>query len=783
MPSIISGYEYDIFISYRLKDNKHNGWITSFVENLQGELESTFKEEISVYFDINPHDGLLETHDVDASLKEKLKCLVFIPIISRTYCDPKSFAWEHEFKAFIELASHDQIGLKVKLPGGNVASRVLPVQIHEIDVNDKNLLESELGGPLRGIEFIYREPGVNRPLLATEDHPDHNLNKTFYRNQINKVANTIKEILTGIENPLREPKNISNGTSEFMPSVRKNLKKKIFAGSILLLVLVVMGYLIVPRLIKPIEQIEKSIAVLPFVNESPNKENEYVCDGVMRTILNDLLKIVDLRVKGGTSVERFRDLHKDIKDIGRELQVSYLLEGSVWKSGDNLRIIVHLIDSRTGDLKWSDIYEGKYTNEIFDFQSKVAKKVATSLQAVISPLELRKIEEKPTTQMRAHDLQMRAEEMIRKWRYTGDSITLKMVFNLLNQALKVDPRYLDAIVAKAMIFSETGRYDSALFYIEKIKAIDPENISIYGQKGLIYLYSYNADSALKYFLIEDELMPNSWTKLAIGQVYIFLKKEIIKGISYFQESIDFGGASEPEINQSISIMYSNIDYYSKAEKYLRNALSITSECELIKDYIFILLSEVNKNKTLNLLDSISDVTACQQNCDLMRFITYTSQRDFENAEEYYNKVLNAGYKSDYVVDKHVKQADITDLYIGFFYNETGRKSEAKSILNKFIQRDKDEMTLNKNERAFSILNLHLAAAYAILDDNKNSLLHLAEFEKTTLGEWPFKVATFPVFDKLRSNPEFNSILKKIEDKKADIRAQIMKMEQRKEINM
>jgi hypothetical protein len=113
MASIIPGYQYDIFISYRQKDNKHDGWVTEFVNNLKGELESTFKEEISVYFDINPHDGLLETHDVDASLKEKLKCLDFIPIILRTYCDPKSFAWEYEFKALLDLAYKDYIGLYI----------------------------------------------------------------------------------------------------------------------------------------------------------------------------------------------------------------------------------------------------------------------------------------------------------------------------------------------------------------------------------------------------------------------------------------------------------------------------------------------------------------------------------------------------------------------------------------------------------------------------------------------------------------------------------------------
>ncbi|MFO7622102.1 MAG: hypothetical protein R6W81_12680, partial [Bacteroidales bacterium] len=121
MPSIIPGYEYDVFISYRQKDNKYDGWVTEFVENLKKELEATFKEEISVYFDINPHDGLLETHDVDASLKEKLKCLIFIPVLSRTYCDPKSFAWVNEFMAFVKQATDDQYGLKVKLPNGNIA--------------------------------------------------------------------------------------------------------------------------------------------------------------------------------------------------------------------------------------------------------------------------------------------------------------------------------------------------------------------------------------------------------------------------------------------------------------------------------------------------------------------------------------------------------------------------------------------------------------------------------------------------------------------------------------
>ena len=199
MSSLIEGYNYDIFISYRQKDNKGYHWVSEFVEALKTELESTFKEEISVYFDINPNDGLLETHDVDASLKEKLRCLIFIPIISRTYCDPKSFAWELEFMSFVEMASKDQYGLKVKLPNGNVAGRVLPVRIHELSADDIELVKSHIGH-IRSVDFIYKSTGVNRPLQINEDHPHDNLNKTYYRDQINKVANAIDEIITGIRN-------------------------------------------------------------------------------------------------------------------------------------------------------------------------------------------------------------------------------------------------------------------------------------------------------------------------------------------------------------------------------------------------------------------------------------------------------------------------------------------------------------------------------------------------------------------------------------------------------
>jgi hypothetical protein len=133
MASIIEGYEYDIFISYRQNDNKYDSWVTEFVANLKKELEAAIKEKIIIYIDENPCDGLLETDIVDKSLSNKLKSLIFIPVLSQTYCDPTSYAWQHEFKAFHEIAKDDQFNREVKLRNGNVAGRILPIRIHDLD--------------------------------------------------------------------------------------------------------------------------------------------------------------------------------------------------------------------------------------------------------------------------------------------------------------------------------------------------------------------------------------------------------------------------------------------------------------------------------------------------------------------------------------------------------------------------------------------------------------------------------------------------------------------------
>ena len=379
MSSVLPGFEYDIFISYRQKDNKGDGWVTEFVEALKMELEATFKEDISVYFDINPHDGLLETHDVAASLKEKLKALIFIPIVSRTYCDPNSYAWEHEFIAFIAQAYQDRFGLKVKLPGGNVASRVLPVRIHDLEPEDIKLAESYLGF-IRPVDFIYHSQGVNRPLRLKDDDLAKPGQQLVYRDQINKVANAVREIINGLkmggaapasveevkitadDEPLAEGSSVGKGEEgqEREKKPASGLRRKRVLWAIPLLVMIsIAALLIIPGLFKhdPLKKLEESgrisIAVMPFQDLSTEGSANNHQDIVQVLLINRLRQCHDsLKVWGTENItpliqDRGTGENKSITQemidkVSQKLGTDVIITGSIVPSGNSLRIIANL---------------------------------------------------------------------------------------------------------------------------------------------------------------------------------------------------------------------------------------------------------------------------------------------------------------------------------------------------------------------------------------------------------------------------------------------------------
>lgn len=404
MSSISPGYDYDIFISYRQKDNKYDGWVTEFVDNLKRELEATFKEEVTVYFDINPHDGLLETHDVNASLKEKLKCLVFIPIISQTYCDPKSYAWQSEFVAFNKMAKEDAFGRDIRLANRNVASRILPVKIHELDAEDNILLENELGGVLRCIEFIYKSAGVNRPLKPT-DSPDNNLNKTYYRDQVNKIANAIKEIFGGLKNP-------SSSLTTSAPKDTYQISNK-----------------------SP--EAFESIAVLPFANMSSDPEQEFFSDGISEEIINMLAQVPGLKVAGRTSAFSFKGMNQDLRLIGEQLNVNHILEGSIRKSGNKIRITAQLIKVTDGYHLWSEKYD-RELKDIFEIQDEISLAILNAIKIKLLGAVKESVLKKYTDNTEAYQLYLQGRFYINKFAGADD---FNKAIDYFKSAINIEPAY------------------------------------------------------------------------------------------------------------------------------------------------------------------------------------------------------------------------------------------------------------------------------------------------------------------------------------------------------
>ncbi len=674
MASIIDSYIYDIFISYRQKDNKGERWVSEFVDALKDELESTFKEEISVYFDINPHDGLLETHDVDASLKEKLKCLIFVPIISRTYCDPKSFAWAHEFKAFIELASGDKNGIKVNLAGGNVASRILPVLIHDLDSDDKKLVEGELGGILRGIEFIYSEPGVNRPLTPNDDEKK-NLNGTRYKNQINKVANAIKEIIGGIKNPVHQGKEILNENFEGKSLVRK--------------------------IIQPVNLPEKSIAVLPLINVREDPDQEWMSVALTNEIINHLYKIASFeKVVSLNSVLTYKRPDKKIPFIAEELKVNYILEGTFHKIGDQVKLTVHLIDPQNDKYLWQNDYNKPY-KEIISIQSDIAMQIAVNVNAFMTVSEKRNIQKIPTCNMEAYDLIQRAMALSAE-----RSISVYQGLDSAIKAIKLDPAYADAYAAAGAfsLYSAVSRISlnemptairDASPFIEKALKLDPNNSFAHFLMGNIYEWGrWDYVEAEKEYLKVKEISPNitdSGINNLIGEFFLKMNRMELAD-HYFSKILE---STEITFDHSLikSLILSNRT--QEAYDYIEKTKAISYMSDVYKGENYLWLHEYDLAKSC--LEST--LTAKNPLMEKPRFLACLALACSKTSRTVRAKqIIN-----QIAVKSNTTIAGSPEYYTGWYYSAIGEIDSAFIWLDKALYNKSPEMPWLKQNPFFNSL--------------------------------------------------------------------------------
>jgi TolB-like protein len=487
----------------------------------------------------------LETHDVGASLKDKLNCFIFIPIISQTYCDSKSFAWQQEFVEFNKLAKEDKFGREIKLSSGNVTSRILPIKINDLDPEDKTLLENELGGVLRSIEFIYKSAGVNRPLRANEDHPQDNLNKTYYRDQINKVANAVKEIITAIKkhNPQvgEVPKEVVISKQE----PPKKLNQKVIVASFCVLSLIALGYFFFPKILKPSELILniaprgnilkpgmiQSLVVLPFDNYTGDEKLDYFVSGMHSSLIANVGKIGSLRVISETTSNLYKNAHKSLPQIASDLNVDAVVEAQVMCLGDSICLQVRVVKA---DQKEKQLWAGDYKEDkrkILNLYNRITKQIADEVMVKLSQEEERLLSKSRTVDRQVYEAYLNGKS------YSGDFSreSLFKARDYLTSAIEKDPGWapLYSGLANVWMGIQQGGFESPLVTSQKVyenlnKALelDPDLSDSHYISGMMaYLIEWNWGKGEKELLRALAINPNDvFSRIFYAQLLSILQR-------------------------------------------------------------------------------------------------------------------------------------------------------------------------------------------------------------------------------------------------------------------
>ncbi|HKG78482.1 MAG TPA: protein kinase [Pyrinomonadaceae bacterium] len=299
---------------------------------------------------------------------------------------------------------------------------------------------------------------------------------------------------------------------------------------------------------------EKSIAVLYFENMNAEKDSDYFCAGMTEDIITDLSKIKELKVVSRTDVLPFRNKEVNTGQVGEALRVNYILEGSVRKAGNRIRITAQLISVRDGYHLWAERFD-RLVEDIFDLQNEVSEKIVDALKISLSESERQLLTQKPTDDLRAYDFYMRGRELLYlkgrrntesaiemfenavaidasfassyaglaeayssmyEW-YDGSSSWLSKAIETNQKALALEPTLLEAKFGIAMVYFHHRRFSESKRSIEEILKENSEFYPGYLRLGMIAELSNDLEGAMKYYRRAAELKPydeDSWTFLA-----------------------------------------------------------------------------------------------------------------------------------------------------------------------------------------------------------------------------------------------------------------------------
>ena len=328
----------------------------------------------------------------------------------------------------------------------------------------------------------------------------------------------------------------------------------------------------------PNELPAKSIAVLPFDNLSDDKANAYFAEGVQDEILTRLAKVADLKVIARTSTQKFKSSPENLPDIAKQLGVLNILEGSVQKANDQVRVNVQLINAMTNAHLWAEIYDRKLT-DIFTVESDIAKTIADTLQAKLTGSEKQMMAAQPTGDMTAYDLYHRGRSLWEK--RSGDNIPRAISF--YEQAIARDPNYAlayaDLANAYVLLPFYTGAAKADSFAKSKTNALqalkaDPNSAEGHAALGKIDFFTMDLPDALREYENAIKLKPNYATAHQwLGNDCLISFGRIEEAISEGKHSVELDPLSAV-INADFGLTLYLARRYDEAVEQLRKALTI-----------------------------------------------------------------------------------------------------------------------------------------------------------------------------------------------------------------
>jgi TolB-like protein/AraC-like DNA-binding protein/Tfp pilus assembly protein PilF len=541
---------------------------------------------------------------------------------------------------------------------------------------------------------------------------------------------------------------------------KRNFSKIIIAVSLISMVALIVLYQAFS--FTPPKELEKSIVVLPFNNESSDSTNVYFINGLMESTLINLQMIEDFRVVSRTSAEKYSNNKRSIPEIAKELNVNYVVEGSGQRVGDEVLLNIQLIDASSDRPIWAEQYSRKVVN-VFDLQNEIAKKIADAVEAVVTPAELEQIEKVPTENLLAYDYYLQALEpyhsrtkeglekaiLLFKKAVEEDSqfslayanVAISYYFldvyqkqkqytdriNIFaDKALLYDSKSAESLIAKALYYMQSGDYKLAVPHLEKALEYNPNSSSVVQMLGDLYARVIpNTGKYLEYALkgIQLDIAANDST--AKSYIYLLLSNALIQT----------GFVDEAMTNIEKSIAYNPENYYSP---FLKVFILYAQEGDLdqTKKRLF-----MQWRKDTSRLDILQEVG---------KFYYY--QEEYDSAFYFYEKFVTAREKQNLNIYPQ------EDIKIAFVYQKKGLEAEAVKLFNAYAEYCENDESIYKGAS--------MAVKYIFEGENDKAIEQLKIF--SSQDNYQYWILLFqeidPIMKPLKSHPEFNGVIQKIADR-------------------